>query len=138
MPTRTVAGRELKHPAYVCGAKDLLLQSEMEVVTPDQLQDLDSYFRDFARPIMNIADEVSCVACGAMLTAKSEKTAQKLGRTVDVDEETGEGRCLKCGYPLRAIHRIYSRTGQLLVRLVGFPLMYHPLSTKREAGCLSS
>lgn len=137
MPTRTVAGRELKHPAYVCRGRDLLLPSEMEAVTPEQLHDLDFYLRDFARPIMNIADEVSCVACGSLLTAKSEKTARKLGRTVDVDEQTGEGRCLNCAYPLRAIHRIYSRSGQLLVRLVGFPLMYHPLSTKRDSGCLS-
>lgn len=132
MPVREVAGRPLKNLAYVCTAKDLWPNDLRELSDAHQ-QDLDNYLRDFARPIRNIADEVSCLACGAQLTARTEKTAKRLGRTVDVDEETGEGRCLGCGYPLRALHRMYSREGQLLVRLVGFPLMYHPNSTLRSS-----
>lgn len=132
LPVRKLAGRELKHPAYVCRAVDLW-PSEIRELSDQHHQDLDNYLRDFARPIRNIADEMSCLGCGAQLTARTEKTAQKLGRTVDVDEETGEGRCLNCGYPLRALHMMRSRQGQLLVRLVGFPLLYHPNSTKRNS-----
>lgn len=130
MPTREVAGRPLHHDAYVCRAKDLW-PTELKELSQSHQEDLDRYLRDFARPIRNIADEMSCIACGSQLTARTEKTAKKLGRTVEVDEETGEGRCLQCGYPLRALHRMYARDGQLLVRLIGFPLLYHPLSTKR-------
>lgn len=132
IPTRELAGRTLKHPVYVCRAKDLW-PSELAELSAAQIQDLDFYLRDFARPIRNIADEVSCCGCGAQLTAKTEKTAKKIGRTVDVDETTGEGRCLSCGYPMRALHRMYSRTGQLLVLLKGFPLCYHPNSTSRTS-----
>lgn len=132
LPVRTLAGRELKHPAYVCRARDLWPRGVDELEESKE-QDLNNYLRDFARPVRNIADEVDCLGCGAQLTARTEKTAKRLGRTVEIDEKTGEGRCLSCGYPLRALHMMYSRQGQLLVRLESFPLMYHPNSTKRNS-----
>jgi hypothetical protein len=130
MPVRTVAGRELKHPAYVCTARDLW-PKDLDELTKSQQEDLDRYLKDFAKPIRNIADEVSCLACGKQLTARTEKTAQQIGQTVEANPDTGEGRCINCGYPLRALHQMFSRTGQLLVKLSGFPLMYHPNSTQR-------
>jgi hypothetical protein len=129
-PVREVAGHTLAHPAVPCTARDLW-PTELDELSPAHREDLDHYLRDFSKPIRNIADEVSCIGCGQQLTARTQRTADELGRTVDVDEKTGEGRCVKCGYPLRALHMMYSRDGLLLVRLVGFPLLYHPHSTKR-------
>lgn len=131
MPTRTVAGRELKHPAYVCRAIDLW-PTELGELAESYRQDLDNYLKDFARPVRNIADEVDCIGCGAQLTARTEKTAKRLGQTVEVHPDTGEGRCIKCGYPLRALHKMHGRDGKLLVRLASFPLCYHPSSTSRN------
>lgn len=131
MPARQLAGTEFKHLAYRCKATDLWPNDVKELSAAHQ-HDLDVYLGDFARPIRNIADEVSCFACGAQLTARTQETADKLGKTVECDEVTGEGRCLGCGYPLRALHLMYSTEGQLLVRLMGFPLLYHPYSTKRS------
>lgn len=131
-PVRELAGHTLAHPAYRCSVRDLW-PTEAKELSGSHQQDLENYLSDFARPVRNIADEMSCIGCGAQLTARTQQTADKIGRTVDVDEETGEGRCLKCGYPLRALHMIYSRQGQLLVKLVGFPLLYHPGSTSRNS-----
>lgn len=131
MPVRSLSGRELKHPAYVCTARDLWPKG-LDELLPAQQQDLDNYLRDFARPIRNMADEVSCLGCGSQLTARTETTAKSLGQTVEADLRTGEGRCLHCGYPLRALHKMYSREGELLVQLSSFPLLYHPHSTKRN------
>lgn len=131
MPTRTAGGRSLKNPAYVCTARDLW-PTELDELTEDYRHDLDCYLRNFCRPVRNIADEVKCVACDAQLTARLQSTADKLGRTVEIDERTGEGRCIKCGYPLRAVHRMYGSDGRLLVSLVGLPLMYHPHATERK------
>jgi hypothetical protein len=115
-----------------CTARDLW-PTELDELSPAHQADLDHYLRDFSKPIRNIADEILCFACNAQLTARTKATADRLGQTADVDEKTGEGRCLKCAYPLRALHRIYSRTGQFLVELKGFPLLYHPNSTHRSS-----
>lgn len=131
LPVRELAGVALKHPAHRCTARDLW-PTELDELSKAHQADLDRYLSDFAKPIRNIANEVSCVGCGSLLTAAHPDTAKRLGRTVDVDEQTGEGRCLGCGYPLRALHNIVSREGRLLVQLVGFPLLYHPHSTSRN------
>jgi hypothetical protein len=131
-PVREVAGTTLAHPAYRCSVRDLW-PTEMARFKGSHVQDMENYLADFAQPVRNIADEMSCIGCGAQLTARTQQTADRIGRTVEVDEESGEGRCLKCGYPLRALHMIYSREGQLLMKLVGFPLLYHPASTCRSS-----
>lgn len=134
-PVRSLAGVIFANSAYHCRPKDLWPQGYREM-QPEWVEPIETYLRDFARPIRTIADELRCLACDLQVTGHHvglQDWRIKNALSYDPDPKTSmEGRCGGCGYPCRLHHAIFMPNGgPLLVRLVPFPLFYHPHSTAK-------
>ena len=132
-PVRICNGIVLPTPAYICRPEDLW-PTEMKEAKSEWIEPIRRYLQDFTRPIRTIADEIRCLACDEQVTGHHVGLIDpRFKNKLDyAPEGTYEGRCTNCGYPCRLLHKIYMPNGgPLLVRLVGFPLFYHPDSTAR-------
>ena len=131
-PVSVAMGLVLKNPALHCRINHLWKLNDSDTLTEIQIRDLSLYLANFCAPIKNIANETECVACGNLLS--KAVPGDMLPRDGNIAlQGNGEGRCLKCGYPLRWYHEIYDRNKILLVRLEFFPLSYHPSALERKS-----
>lgn len=136
IPVRNYNGFVLANPAYHCRHDHLFPPRAGEPPVPEGWRmACDLYLANFCKPIRNIANQVSCVACNQLMVAPQGK---QLANAISWDPNTefGEGRCEGCGYPIRTGHKIWElpRHGrQLLVSLPFFPLCYHPRALEKRS-----
>jgi len=132
-PVSSVNGFVFKHPATHCRVKHLWPPKPGETVPEEWTNAMTLYLANFAEPVRNLANQVQCFACNSLLTGPYGMADWRTRGAISLNTDTPtlEGKCNGCGWPLRAFHEIKLPTGQLLVRLDGFPLLYHPSATER-------
>lgn len=90
---------------------------EAERARADALSRLGEYLSAFA-------DHDGCVCCGAVLGGNERNIIAAFIGTFEWALAYGEGRCGRCGYPARAIHRVdLGDAGELELPRI---LQYHP------------
>jgi hypothetical protein len=129
-PVHGYAGFTFKNVATHCRVKHLFPPKPDEQVPEQWTNAMTLYLANFCEPVRNLANEVHCVACNAKLTGPygMEDWRTRNAIKLDTTSPTLEGRCNNCGYPMRCQHDIKLPTGETLVKLAGFPLMYHPIN----------
>jgi hypothetical protein len=133
-PVRIFNSIVLVNDARHCRPKHLWPKGGRELDQhPGWRDQIERYLAAFCEPVRTIADELRCVACDEQVTGHHVGIMdwRYRNRLTFSEEGSMEGRCTKCGYPCRLKHEISLPSGQLLVRLVGFPLFYHPTACQQ-------
>lgn len=131
-PVRIFNGYVLANDIRHCRPRHLWPTGH-EQIKEEWRDSIERYLAAFAEPVTTAAKEIVCPACGDQVTGHGQNTKDWRFRhkLTFSPEDTMEGRCANCGYPCRLKHEILSPNKELLVRLQGFPLFYHPAATQQ-------